>query len=187
MARGALPMSDFWVFGYGSLMWRPGFDHLAAVPARLSGMHRSLCVYSWFHRGTKELPGLVLGLDRGGACRGMAFRVAGGERARVLDYLRERELVTSAYHEVERPVRLRQPGEPEVAAITYVVDRRHEQYAGKLTPEQLLEQIRGRVGKSGGNAEYVLNTVRHMKSLGVRDAVLEWLAERLEGEVRRPA
>lgn len=177
-------MSDFWVFGYGSLMWRPGFAHVEAVPARLVGMHRSLCVYSWFHRGTREQPGVVLGLDRGGSCRGMAFRVEGDKRAEVLAYLRERELITSVYHEVERPVRLAGQGGLDVPATTYVVDRAHEQYAGKLTPEQLLGQVRGRVGKSGANAEYVLNTVSHMRGLGIRDATLEWLAERLGGEVR---
>jgi cation transport protein ChaC len=178
-------MSDFWVFGYGSLMWRPGFAHAEAVPARLAGMHRSLCVYSWFHRGTREQPGLVLGLDRGGSCLGMAFRVEARERAEVLAYLRERELITSVYHEVERPVRLAGRGSRDVAAITYVVDRAHEQYAGKLTPEQLLGHVRGRVGESGANAEYVLNTVSHMRGLGIRDATLEWLAERLGEEVRR--
>jgi cation transport protein ChaC len=178
-------MSDFWVFGYGSLMWRPGFAYVEAVPGRLAGLHRSLCVYSWFHRGTREQPGLVLGLDRGGSCLGMAFRVEAGKRAGVLAYLRERELITSVYHEVERPVRLAGPDVRHVPAITYVVDRAHEQYAGKLTPEQLLGQVRGRVGKSGANAEYVLNTVGQMKSLGIRDATLEWLAERL-GEGVRP-
>jgi cation transport protein ChaC len=177
-------MSDFWVFGYGSLMWRPGFAHVEAVPARLAGMHRALCVFSWFHRGTREQPGLVLGLDRGGSCLGMAFRVEAGKRPEVLAYLRERELITSVYHEVERPVRLVGPDRQDVSAITYVVDRAHEQYAGKLTSEQLLGHVRGRVGKSGANAEYVLNTVSHMKSLGIRDATLEWLAERLGEEVR---
>jgi cation transport protein ChaC len=103
----------------------------------------------------------------------------------VLAYLRERELITSVYHEVERPVRLAGQGGRDVPAITYVVDRAHEQYAGKLTPEQLLGQVRGRVGKSGANAEYVLNTVSHMRGLGIRDATLEWLAERLGEEVRR--
>jgi cation transport protein ChaC len=177
-------MSDFWVFGYGSLMWRPGFPHVETVPARLAGLHRALCVFSWFHRGTREQPGLVLGLDRGGSCRGMAFRVEAAKRDEVLAYLRERELVSHVYFEVERTVTLARPGTPQVPATTHIVDRAHEQYAGKLTPEQLLGHVRGRVGKSGANAEYVLNTVRHMKSLGIRDAALEWLAERLGEEVR---
>jgi cation transport protein ChaC len=177
-------MSDFWVFGYGSLMWRPGFVHVEAVPARLAGLHRALCVFSWFHRGTREQPGLVLGLDRGGSCRGMAFRVEEARRDEVLAYLRERELISHVYDEVERMVRLERAGGPQVAATTYVVNRAHEQYAGKLTPEELLGHVRGRVGRSGANAEYVLNTVSHMKSLGVRDAALEWLAERLRDEVR---
>ena len=85
---------DLWVFGYGSLMWRPGFDFVEQVPARLIGEHRALCVYSFDHRGTPEKPGLVLGLDRGGACRGIAFRVAAQHRAATIDYLREREQTT---------------------------------------------------------------------------------------------
>jgi glutathione-specific gamma-glutamylcyclotransferase len=180
-------MSDFWVFGYGSLMWRPGFPHLEAVPARLAGLHRALCVYSWVHRGTREKPGLVLGLDRGGSCRGMAFRVAGEKRDEVVVYLRERELVTSVYHEVERTIRLDRPPGGSVKAITYVVDRAHEQYAGKLAPEALLAHVRGRVGQSGANPEYVVNTVRHMRSLGLKDAALEWLADRLVEDVRQQA
>jgi hypothetical protein len=100
----AFPNGDLWVFGYGSLMWRPGFDFVEQVPARLIGEHRALCVYSFVHRGTPGKPGLVLGLDRGGACRGVAFRVAAKHRTDVVAYLREREQVTSVYREVLRSV-----------------------------------------------------------------------------------
>src|SRR3984885_15624043 len=93
---------DLWVFGYGSLMWRPGFEFLERIPARLIGLHRALCVYSFVHRGPPEKPGLVLGLDRGGACRGVAFRVAAENRSEVVAYLRAREQVTSVYREVKR-------------------------------------------------------------------------------------
>ena len=95
---------DLWVFGYGSLMWRPGFEFIEQVPARLIGEHRALCVYSFDHRGTPEKPGLVLGLDRGGACRGIAFRVAGQHRDDTVDYLRGREQTTNVYREVMRSV-----------------------------------------------------------------------------------
>src|SRR3954454_21993452 len=95
---------DLWVFGYGSLMWRPGFEFIEQVPARLIGEHRALCVYSFVHRGTPERPGLVLGLDRGGACRGVAFRVPQKHRLATVAYLRAREQVTSVYREVMRSV-----------------------------------------------------------------------------------
>jgi cation transport protein ChaC len=170
-------MSDFWVFGYGSLMWRPGFDHIEAVPAWLSGAHRSLCVYSWFHRGTRERPGLVLGLDRGGSCRGVAYRVAARNHDAVVAYLRERELVTNVYREVLRPVAL--AAGRRVPALTYVVARDHLQYAGRLPSERLLALVKASEGRSGANAEYILNTVKHLRALAIRDATLEWLAERL--------
>jgi cation transport protein ChaC len=169
-------MSDFWVFGYGSLMWRPGFPHRDRVPARLAGAHRSLCVYSWVHRGSKARPGLVLGLDRGGSCRGVAFRVDGSARDEVIAYLRARELVTAVYHETWRPVRLVAAGERTVSALTYVADRRHAQYAGRLPREALLAHVRDARGHSGDNARYVLNTVGHLRELGIADATLEWLA-----------
>src|SRR5580704_12234670 len=98
---------DLWVFGYGSLMWRPGFDFIERTEARLAGAHRALCVYSFVHRGTPERPGLVLGLDRGGNCRGIAFRVAGAQRSRTLAYLRAREQVTAVYRECVRRVWLK--------------------------------------------------------------------------------
>src|ERR1700751_1386528 len=127
---------DLWVFGYGSLMWRAGFEHLERIPARLTGLHRGLCVYSFVHRGTPERPGLVLGLDLGGACRGIAFRVAGADRAKTVTYLRAREQVTMVYRESVRRIWLDGDHQRQVAALCYVVDRSHPQYAGRLTLEQ---------------------------------------------------
>lgn len=172
-------MSDFWVFGYGSLMWRPGFDYLESVTADLPGAHRSLCVYSWVHRGTRQRPGLVLGLDRGGSCRGVAFRVAGSNRAAVIGYLRERELVTLVYREVWRPVILHSDGRPRVRALTFVTDRDHEQYAGRLSAEAVLGHVRHARGRAGANRDYILNTVAHLRGLGLRDALLERVAAAL--------
>ena len=114
---------DLWVFGYGSLMWRPGFDFIEQVPARLIGEHRALCVYSFDHRGTPEKPGLVLGLDRGGACRGIAFRIAAARRDDTVNYLREREQTTNVYREVMRSVWLENEARGRVSALAYVVDR----------------------------------------------------------------
>jgi cation transport protein ChaC len=172
-------MSDFWVFGYGSLMWRPGFAHLERHPARLVGLHRALCVYSWVHRGTEAKPGLVLGLDHGGSCRGVAFRVASGERRAVMAYLRERELITKVYREMARPVWIEGAQPRQVGAIAYVVNRVHAQYAGGLSRDAILARVRHAHGRSGANSEYVVNTQRHLETLGIHDPVLTWLAERL--------
>src|ERR1700756_4301513 len=124
---------DLWVFGYGSLMWGPGFEFNEQVPARLSGGHRALCVFSFDHRGTPEKPGLVLGLDRGGACRGVAFRVVAQRREQTIEYLRSREQTTHVYREVMRSVWLENEGRDRVSALAYVVDRGHIQYAGRLS------------------------------------------------------
>lgn len=172
-------LSDLWVFGYGSLMWRPGFGHLERVPARLVGAHRALCVYSWVHRGTRERPGLVLGLDRGGSCRGIAYRVAAEHRQSVIDYLRARELVTNVYLETWWDIRLEGLEPRRQTALTFIVDRAHEQYAGKLSPDALLSLVRDGVGQSGVNADYVVATAAHIRDLGFRDPVLERLAEAL--------
>src|SRR5450755_4564103 len=142
---------DLWVFGYGSLMWRPGFDYIERVPARLIGEHRALCVYSFVHRGTPEKPGLVLGLDRGGACRGIAFRVAATKRAETVAYLRAREQVTSVYREVMRSVWLQSDARQRVSALTYVVDRGHVQYAGRLSLIEQFRLVQQGHGRSGNN------------------------------------
>jgi cation transport protein ChaC len=180
-------MSDFWVFGYGSLMWRPDFPHLESVPARLFGAHRSLCVYSWVHRGSRDRPGLVLGLDRGGSCRGVAFRVAPADIEPVTAYLREREQVTRIYLERHRPVVLERPDRPLVTALAFLVDRTHPQYAGVLPAEEVLAVVRGAHGQSGPNPDYVINTQRHLAELGIADRRLEWLAGALRGGATGPA
>jgi cation transport protein ChaC len=178
-------MGDFWVFGYGSLMWRPGFAHVETRMARLNGYRRALCVSSHVHRGSPDRPGLVLGLDRGGSCLGLAFRVPGNLRDEVITYLRERELVTSVYLERTLPVRLRDGG--IVAATTYIVDRHHVQYAGRLDAADAARTVSGSVGQSGANEEYVLNTVAHLRALGIRDHWLEDVAARLTPpEARSP-
>ncbi|MBE7185896.1 MAG: gamma-glutamylcyclotransferase [Methylobacterium mesophilicum] len=170
-------MGDFWVFGYGSLMWRPGFQHSEARRARLQGYRRALCLRSVVHRGTPERPGLVLGLDRGGACVGVAFRVEEADREAVTAYLRERELVTTAYRERILPVLF--AGGAVAQAMTYVVDRHHPLYAGRLDAAHAAAIVRRAEGKSGFNADYVLSTVSHLRSLGIRDPWLEEVAQRV--------
>src|SRR5215813_4963717 len=167
---------DLWVFGYGSLIWRPGFDYLERVPARLIGEHRALCVYSFVHRGTPEKPGLVLGLDRGGACRGIAFRVPERNRAETIAYLRAREQVTSVYREVMRSVWLENDARRRVSALAYVVDRGHVQYAGRLSLHEQLRHVMQGHGQSGVNRDYVLATVKAIEAEGFRDAPLHRLS-----------
>lgn len=171
-------MRNFWVFGYGSLMWNPGFPTVSRRPAVLHGAHRALCIHSWVHRGTRESPGLVLGLDRGGSCRGVAFEVAGEEGEAVLAYLRERELVTAVYLETVRTVRF-DNGE-RVKALAYVVDRTHEQYAGRMGDADIAGIVRRATGGSGANLDYVVNTLAHLRDEGIHDPHLEAVARFLE-------
>ena len=172
---------ELWVFGYGSLMWRPGFDFIERVDAKLIGAHRALCVYSFVHRGTPERPGLVLGLDRGGACRGLAFRVAARKRAETVAYLRAREQVTMVYREFVRAVHLKTTPERVVPAVCYMVDRSHPQYAGRLALDQQLHLVRQGHGQSGHNRDYVIETVSAMEAMGYRESELHLLAQRLKG------
>lgn len=168
---------DLWVFGYGSLMWRPGFRYRERHRAALHGYHRALCIYSHVHRGTPESPGLVLGLDRGGRCRGVAFGVERADSAATLAYLREREQVTSVY--LERHVRLTLDDGRTVPAVTYVADRRHAQYAGRLPVEDLVALVHQGRGVSGANPDYVLQTHGQLVELGVSDPILARIAARL--------
>ena len=164
------------MFGYGSLMWRPGFPFAESAPALLKGAHRALCVYSVVHRGTHAQPGLVLGLDRGGACRGVAFRVAEKNSAATIAYLREREQVTSVYREVKRSVWLENEARQRVSALVYVVDRGHVQYAGRLSPAEQLRHVLQGHGQSGVNRDYVLATVKAIEAEGFSDSQLHRLA-----------
>lgn len=173
---------DIWVFGYGSLMWRPGFPYQERGPARISGYHRSLCVYSYVHRGTPQQPGLVLGLDRGGACRGIAFRVAASDAADVISYLRAREQATMVY--LEKHLTAHLSDGRRVRALGYVVDQRHEQYAGKLPVDEVLRLVRRGVGVSGANPEYVVSTYRHLEEMGVADTLLAQISLALAGQAQ---
>ncbi len=174
-------MSDFWIFGYGSLIWNPGFEHVERQKATLHGLHRSLCIYSWVHRGTRENPGLVLGLDHGGSCHGMAMRAPGEKRDEVIDYLRARELVTSVYLECWRKVVLAN-GEI-VEALAYRVDQTSPQYARGLSLDRQADIIQTARGGSGHNTDYVTSTVEAMRREGIRDRQLEYINAKIRQEV----
>ena len=168
-----------WVFGYGSLIWDPGFPFVDRQIAILPDYERSFCMRSIHHRGTETDPGLVLALDHnpGEACRGVAFRVADGDADQTVTYLRERELISSAYLEEQHEVALRS-GE-RVLSVTYVVDRDHVQYCGGLDLETQAAIISTAVGGRGPNTEYLYNTVTHLDEIGISDTRLTWLAGRV--------
>jgi cation transport protein ChaC len=179
VAESEFPDGDLWVFGYGSLMWRPGFDYIESRRARLIGEHRALCIYSFVHRGTPDKPGLVLGLDRGGTCLGMAFRVPAAQRNATVNYLREREQVTSVYREVLRSVWLEGDARQRVSALAYASDQGHPQYAGRLSADEQLHLVQQGHGQSGPNSEYVIATVAALEAQGYRDKQLHHLANAL--------
>lgn len=171
---------DLWVFGYGSLMWRPGFEFEERSPALVRGYHRSLCIFSHVHRGTPEKPGLVLGLDLGGDCRGVAFRVAAGRRDETLAYLREREQVTAVYLEALLPARL--DDGRDVTSIAYIVDRTHPQYTGRLPASEVLRLVAQGHGVSGSDVDYVHSTHEHLIASGISDPALSFVVENLRTE-----
>ncbi|HEU0159565.1 MAG TPA: gamma-glutamylcyclotransferase [Hyphomicrobiaceae bacterium] len=169
------PASEHWIFAYGSLMWRPGFPYEEARHARLIGYRRCFCIYSMHHRGTPQRPGLVLGLDRGGTSEGIAYRISGANYAAIVRYLREREQVSGVYREVNVAVNLLGGTAREVMALTYVVERAHPSYAGRLTLARQARLIRGASGLSGINLDYLISTLRHLAELGIRERDLERL------------
>lgn len=173
---------DFWVFGYGSLIWNPGFPHVEVRSGLLTGYHRHFCVYSHRYRGTPECPGLVLGLDQGGTCEGLVFRVPAAEAVEVMQYLDEREMVTGVYlpgwHEVATE-------NGAVSAITFVADPEHEQYSGRLPQEELIRLVVQGQGERGSCRDYLQNTVHHLEALGLHDPYLSELLR--EVDARRKA
>lgn len=172
-------MSDeLWVFGYGSLMWRPGFPYQARTPATLPGRRRAFCIYSVHHRGTYERPGLVLGLAPGGATRGMAYKIAPADWAQVYAYLLEREQPTETYIEARRAVRL--AAGRRVESLVFLSDIHHPQWAGRLSLKRQAELIAGATGLSGRNVDYLRDLVEHLEAEGVRDRSMEGLLQLVE-------
>ncbi len=169
-----------WVFGYGSLLWNPGFEVAESVIGSLPGYGRSFCMRSIHHRGTVQDPGLVLALDEQpqGACSGMALRVNPGVEDATLEYLRERELISSAYLEKNLSVSLSDGR--VVEAVVYVIDESHEQYCGGLSLEEQAQIIAKAVGGRGPNTEYLYNTADHLRDVGLKDADLDWLHQRVK-------
>lgn len=175
--------NTLWVFGYGSLIWEPGFAYTERAIARLSGWHRSFCMRSIHHRGTPEEPGLVLALDaaEGAHCDGVAFSVASDLADATLAYLRERELISSAYLEKVLPVALADGR--QVQAVAYVIDPDHVQYCGGLDLDEQARIIARAVGGRGRNTDYLWNTAAHLAELGLADPDLDWLADRVRAHL----
>ena len=168
---------DLWVFGYGSLMWNPGFRFADRAIAELEGHRRSFCLASVRYRGTPENPGLVLALEplSDARCRGIAYRIAETDREEVVAYLRERELGTYSYHETILPLTLHSCGR-RVEAMGFVIDQTHDQYRCGLSLDAQAQIIATSIGPAGTNSEYLFNTLDHLREIGVDDAELEELA-----------
>jgi cation transport protein ChaC len=174
-----------WVFGYGSLMWNPGFATPRTQAARLPGWHRAFCIRSEHYRGTPRKPGLILGLLPGGACRGLAHRLPSKQHDAVRRYLRMREIDNDGvYLEEVRPIHLADGR--TAPALVYLADRTHRQFAGKLPPATALRLVRQGHGATGSNLDYLLNTVRHLAELGLEDRLLGSLARRAVSGRRYP-
>lgn len=170
---------DVWVYGYGSLIWRPEFTYVERRLATLRGHHRALCLWSRVNRGTPECPGLVFGLDRGGSCRGMVFRLAGDEVPTHFPRLWEREMSTGAY--LPRWLNC-ETDEGPVKALVFIMNRTNPAYISTLPDDELLAIVRRASGKYGPCTDYVMETARALRASGICDARLEAIASRLERE-----
>jgi glutathione-specific gamma-glutamylcyclotransferase len=174
------PQDGIWIFGYASLMWKPDFPYLEAHPALLRGYHRGLCVYSTRYRGTPEIPGLVMGLDRGGSCRGRAFLLAADDVPKVMDYLYEREMDTGVY--APKFINVKLDDDRTVSAYHFIVRRDHVQYTGKLAIEEAAALVRRGFGPKGSSLEYLENTLEHLDELGIVEGPLHEICEKAKAE-----
>jgi len=160
------PRGDLWVFTYGSLMWDPGFAHIAAEPGLLRGYHRTFCIYSSRYRGTVAKPGLVLGLDPGGACKGIVYRIAAAEKTAALESLWQREMRRGVY--LPRMLPVATPNGRR-SALGFVANRGHTGYAGRMAIDEAARIIAACCGERGPNVDYLVYTLRHLDALGVHD------------------
>lgn len=168
---------DIWIFGYGSLMWNPGFEFTERQEAYLPGWQRSFCVFSHRYRGTPEKPGLVLGLDRGAGCHGVAFRTTPAQSIPAMEYLWDREMVTGVYEPMDVTIEI---DGKSLACHTFVADRAHPQYAGDLPDDEKLVLIKSGVGSAGPNPDYLFSTVDQLDAMGIEDDALHSLARKLK-------
>ncbi|MGB8276215.1 MAG: gamma-glutamylcyclotransferase [Alphaproteobacteria bacterium] len=176
--------ADMWLFAYGSLMWERDFPHLEARAALLSGFRRAFCIHSHVYRGTSERPGLVLGLLRGGSCRGVAFRLDASRAEATLAAITEREMVTGVYAPRFLPVTLLATPATRarrVKAYAFVADPKHAQFAGALPLARQAELIREASGERGTARAYLEDTLKHLRAQGIRDAELERLLPLVTG------
>ena len=168
--RLSLPRNNLWVFGYGSLMWDPGFPFAESRRGKIYGYHRSLCLRSVRYRGTDDKPGLVFGLDRGGSCTGMCYRLNVDDQFEVATYLQDREMLNNAYEPYIRTVTL-DDGRC-VDAILFVVRRQHPSYVRNLSADQIAGIVADASGQRGANLDYVISTIKVLEEFGIRDRAL---------------
>jgi len=167
---------DLWIFGYGSLIWNPAFDFAESRIGAIHGRHRRFCLWTWLGRGSRDCPGLMLGLEAGGRCQGLAYRIKESLIESELDVVWRREMLTAAYRPIW--VRVMTAAGPK-PALTFAINRRHERYAGKLSIDHVAERLSKACGPLGSGAEYLFNTHSHLSELGLRDRYLDQLVTRV--------